>query len=444
MRRAYTASLVSNPEPTISRLSKGGFETVLIQDISVESGGERVVNRELVLRPNSAEVTVVAAPAGAELSKASASVERTLAPALLERVPLRGTLTRDVTNLMALGPAVVRVPARPEFNYVAAGQRSGRTEFLADGLDNRSGLDFALWRPIPEQVAEFQVKTNAYSAEFGRTSGVVVSVISRSGGNRFHATAWDYYSADWLAAQTLANKRAGLPLATFHEHHAGASLRGTAPSQPHLFLRCIPVQTAEPGPSAELSSPCSDSHPQRLRCANECSTGAGQTIESRQAILAGLGFLRDVYPLLARQDPIGFIPVNRVPIEIGIAVIPAANDANSLAAMARLDHRLTRRDHLTVRWQEEHWREELAQGGRSALSNRLFGPLFAAKDVGSQSSMFASLTSLIGPATVNEFRFGAVTILSMRLRPGKAGHFSLSPAFSLRAPIPLTRGTPIP
>src|SRR6185436_5179507 len=142
-----------------------------------------------------------AAPEGVELSKTSAAIDRTIDSAVMEKVPLAGTQGREITNLMALGPSVVRVPARPEFNYVAAGQRQGRTEFLADGLDNRSGLDFALWRPIPEQISEFQVKTNAYSAEFGRTSGVVVSVISRSGSNQLHGAVWDYYSASWMSAQ---------------------------------------------------------------------------------------------------------------------------------------------------------------------------------------------------------------------------------------------------
>jgi hypothetical protein len=419
------------------RLSKTGLETVLIEGIAVDSAAERVVNRVLALQQQSTAVVVSGAPAGVELSKASAAIDRTLGPAVLEKVPLRGTLSRDITNLMALGPAVVRVPAKPEFNYVAAGQRLGRTEFLADGLDNRSGLDYAVWRPLPEQVAEFQVKTNAYSAEFGRTSGVVVSVISRAGGNRLHGSLWDYYSADWMAAQTLANKRAGLPLGRFQEHHAGASLGGPVRRDRTFFYGVFQARPLSAGPSAAQSALVVI--PTRLGydALTRVPLGPGQSIESRQAILSGLSFLGDVYPRIARQDPLGALPVNGVPIEIGAALVPAPNDALALAASARLDHRLTNRDHLTLRWQQEHWREDLAQGGRAALSNRLFGPLFAARDVGSQSSILASLTHLLGPAAVNEFRVGAVTNPFDAAPSGQSGPFFFVPGLFAAGAYPV-------
>src|SRR5262245_4748160 len=154
-------------EPGVYDLEFSGsdFQTARIEGIEVSSTQEVVVNTRLSVAAPTFTAEVLATPEGVDLAKASATIERRLGADLLEKLPLAGT--RDVTYFRGLAPTAVRVRPSPEFHYVAAGQRAGpplwetRTEFLADGIDNRGMIaDFAAWRPLPEQISEFQVKAN--------------------------------------------------------------------------------------------------------------------------------------------------------------------------------------------------------------------------------------------------------------------------------------------
>ena len=159
--------------------SKQGFQNARVENIAVGTAQEIQVNHNLALEQATVSIVVDATSSGVTLSKASPTIERRLGQDTMERLPLTGF--RDITNFMAFAPTVIRNPIA-ELNYSAAGQRWAYATFLGDGADNKSYSQlFPTWRPIPEGIAEFQFQTNAYSAEFGRGTGAVVSVISRSG-----------------------------------------------------------------------------------------------------------------------------------------------------------------------------------------------------------------------------------------------------------------------
>ena len=83
--------------------------------------------------------------------------------------------------------------------YNINGERSVFNNFLLDGIDNNSygesnqGFDNQIIAIPPDSVAQFQVVTNNESAEYGRSSGGTINVASRSGSNRFHATAYEFF-----------------------------------------------------------------------------------------------------------------------------------------------------------------------------------------------------------------------------------------------------------
>ena len=82
--------------------------------------------------------------------------------------------------------------------YNVNGQRSVFNNFLLDGMDNNSygesnqGFDNQIISIPPDSVAQFSVVTNNESAEYGRSSGATINVASLSGGNRFHATLYEF------------------------------------------------------------------------------------------------------------------------------------------------------------------------------------------------------------------------------------------------------------
>jgi outer membrane receptor protein involved in Fe transport len=77
-----------------------------------------------------------------------------------------------------------------------------------------------------ETVQEFQVNTSAYSAEFGRAGGGVVNVVTKSGTDQFHGTAFEFYRDRSLNANTVVNNLFGLPKDPFHFNQFGGVLGG--------------------------------------------------------------------------------------------------------------------------------------------------------------------------------------------------------------------------
>ena len=119
-------------------------------------------------------------------------------------LPLNG---RNFSDLALLSTNVHRSPLATAFSatgtpregaFNANGMRSTYNNFLLDGLDNNAystsnqGFSNQAALPSPDAVAEFKVITSDFSAEYGRVGGAVVNVVTRSGTNQFHGTAYDF------------------------------------------------------------------------------------------------------------------------------------------------------------------------------------------------------------------------------------------------------------
>ena len=89
------------------------------------------------------------------------------------------------------------------------GQRETGTEILLDGVENISIFNLAVGEDIPiDSVQEYSVITNNFSPEFGRASGGVVNVTTKSGTNTLHGSAWEYNRLSAYTANTYANDAA--------------------------------------------------------------------------------------------------------------------------------------------------------------------------------------------------------------------------------------------
>ena len=84
--------------------------------------------------------------------------------------------------------------------YGSSGLENG---FIIDGVDT-SGVEYgAQGKELNyEFIQELEVKTGGYQAEYGRSTGGIINVITKSGGNEFHGDAFGYYDADSLQAAT--------------------------------------------------------------------------------------------------------------------------------------------------------------------------------------------------------------------------------------------------
>lgn len=114
---------------------------------------------------------------------------------------------RDYTQLVLLAPGTTYNPAQRLGGAISInGNRSLQNNYLLDGADNNSnttsfrGERVDVIRPSVDSVEEFRVLTNSYSAEYGRSAGAVVNVSIKSGTNRLHGAAWEFFRNDAMDA----------------------------------------------------------------------------------------------------------------------------------------------------------------------------------------------------------------------------------------------------
>jgi hypothetical protein len=124
------------------------------------------------------------------LNPTSSSTGATVTPQQIKEMPTNG---RNYLDLMQLVPGVVvnrQANAGSDNSTPVLGERAGNNNFLIDGQPNKDTVSGGAASQFnQETIAEFQVLTAGFRAEFGQASGAVVNVITRSGGNAYHGLA---------------------------------------------------------------------------------------------------------------------------------------------------------------------------------------------------------------------------------------------------------------
>ena len=147
----------------------------------------------------------------------------------LQSLPLNG---RQFANVAVLAPGTSLAynsdPTKPGQLTIAMNAGSGRNvNFLIDGGDNTDDtIGGALQNFNLEAVQEFKIQTSAYKAEYGRSSGGVLSVVTKSGTNEFKGSVYDYHRDDSLAEKTTTQKNSGSPKQELKRDQYGFSLGG--------------------------------------------------------------------------------------------------------------------------------------------------------------------------------------------------------------------------
>ena len=122
--------------------------------------------------------------------------------------------------------------------------------YMVDGSDNNDvTTTIATSQIVPEAVAEFQVQTSSYSAEFGRNTGGQINVITRSGTNRFRGDVWEYWTGSRFYSLDNLEKASGLTEpAKYNRHQAGGAVGGPVLRDKLFFFglyQADPQRTAE-------------------------------------------------------------------------------------------------------------------------------------------------------------------------------------------------------
>jgi len=172
-----------------------GFNT-LTQNVQITVGGKIDLSLKLPLATGVQTVQVSAEAPVVETTRTSQS--DTVGDRQIANLPTNG---RNFLDFTLLTPGVVRDVRGGDLSF--AGQRGTLNSLTVDGTDNnntffgqtlgRTGSGRAPYQFSQDAVQEFQVNTNGYSAELGRAGGAVINVVTKSGTNNFHGTAFEFF-----------------------------------------------------------------------------------------------------------------------------------------------------------------------------------------------------------------------------------------------------------
>ncbi|MGH9955814.1 MAG: carboxypeptidase regulatory-like domain-containing protein, partial [Pyrinomonadaceae bacterium] len=170
-------------------VSQTGFAT---STSNIELTLNRLVTLDIKLQVGNAiaEVVNVSDDASPLMEPSASATGLTITPQQIQDLPVNG---RNYLDLLQLVPGVAinrqADPGSDEANPVL-GERSGNNNFFIDGHPNKDTVNGGPAAQFnQETIAEFQVLTTGYKAEFGQASGAIVNVITKSGGNGFHGVA---------------------------------------------------------------------------------------------------------------------------------------------------------------------------------------------------------------------------------------------------------------
>jgi len=149
-------------------------------------------------------------------------------------MPLNG---RNIFGLVALVPGVVPggqsgstpTGANPFAwgNYqIGGGQANQSAAFVDGGPINASYVNLTALVPTQDAIQEFRVQTNNLGPEFGRLAGGAINLITKSGTNNFHGSAYEFFRNRELNANTFFNNRAGVGRPAFSQNQYGANVGG--------------------------------------------------------------------------------------------------------------------------------------------------------------------------------------------------------------------------
>ena len=155
----------------------------------------------------------------------------------IANMPLNG---RNTLDLAFLQPGVIPTSSTAGGNtgtFSVAGARQDSVTYLLDGGVNTNLLNNGVvLNPNPDSVEEFRILTSTYNAEYGRNAGGIVSVVTKSGTNAFHGTAYDYVRNKALNANAFFNNAAGLPKDDLKRNQFGGTLGGPVLKDKFFFF----------------------------------------------------------------------------------------------------------------------------------------------------------------------------------------------------------------
>jgi hypothetical protein len=210
-----------------------GFQPFEARGVALTIGQSVSVRIELkpggVAEAITVRAGITAATPAVETTRSQMS--STISDVSITNLPVNG---RNFIDFALLTPGVTRDVRTGDISF--AGQRGTLNSLVIDGADTnntffgqtlgRTGSGRAPYQFSQDAVQEFQVNSNAYSAEYGRAGGAVINVVTKSGSNTRHGTLFEFYRDKALNANDAINVLNNRPKSPYHYNQFGGSYGG--------------------------------------------------------------------------------------------------------------------------------------------------------------------------------------------------------------------------
>lgn len=399
-----------------------GFQRLVRRPVTVEVA--QVIALDLQLQLGQASETVSVTETGPLIESQTSSVGQVVSRQMLAGLPLPN---RAASSLAALAPGVVMIDtgAGTAENYPVfsvAGGRARNQSFTLDGgnVSNAVGLT----RPqqltsLPvDAMQEFRVVANNYSAEYGHSTGGIVTMSTRSGANECHGSLFESLQNDVFNARNFFSaKRAPVRLNQY-----GGTLGGPIrKDKTHFFItweqtrQLTSFDTTSTVPTLQ----------ERKGDFSDLRSSAGQPVPIYDPLTGSTATTRQPFPgnviPADRFDPVALAAMGYFPLPNRNGTATHANNftgssrnaLNRNIVVGRLDHQFRSTDLVTARY----YINDANTNNTGTYGIPAADPLADITDVRVQS-MLGSYTHIFGPSITNDFRYTYLRRKFLDTRPG--------------------------
>jgi hypothetical protein len=309
-------------------------------------------------------------------------------------------LTRDPYSLILLSPGVVQSnSSNGGFSVNGTSERSNN--FVLDGVDNNDtevpGIPGGLNSLNPDSTQEFRVITNNFAPEYGRNNGAVVEVITKSGTNDLHGSAYWFGRYNALGARDFFNPAALGPQNPYVRNDFGGSAGGKiirdklfwfGNYEGQRFVTTLNNQSTVPTAAFKTGQFSANGQPIDVSTPGSINNAQGLPLDPTiQKILA-------LYPAPNGPDVISGMT--------GILFFPSSSRQNDDNFTVKVDASLNKKNMLSVRYSFNRFTDP-----NPFHSDVLPGDLGATSAYNRTQNAGISLTTTFTNLLINEFRFGA-------------------------------------
>jgi hypothetical protein len=208
-----------------------GFSRYVIKSIVLEVDQASTINIPLAVASTGEVVQVQsAAPV---IDSQTTTLGQVIDKVTVQQIPLNGRHFLDLTQLV---PGSVVPPANGSLtaasrglganSFITAGNREDSANFMINGINlNDMSQNQITFQPSINTTSEFKISNSTFSAEYGRSSGSIVNVATRSGTNGFHGEGFDYIRNNYFDARNFFNRKPN-PMNTLRRNDFGGDLSG--------------------------------------------------------------------------------------------------------------------------------------------------------------------------------------------------------------------------